>query len=179
VSCDTCKYCVVCHPDDVQVSVCHVRYLSHLSLQVGSSNWVHKTQIHSPFKDGTTLAPKLANPLSPLERWLYPFYYWIKYSWSGSTHILYYINLLVRWNTLLRNQILSCQHIFYYIIANFILPSDSKLLSKLDFTSCEELRAHGVTISGYFKVNGVSTYCSNWSENFVCLIYFWHYLSSY
>ncbi len=25
----------------------HIRYLSHLALQVGFSNWVHKTQIHS------------------------------------------------------------------------------------------------------------------------------------
>ncbi len=27
-------------------SLYHVRYLSHLALQVGSSNWVHKTRIH-------------------------------------------------------------------------------------------------------------------------------------
>jgi len=29
----------------------------------GSSNWVHKTQTR-PFKEGATLAPKLADPLS-------------------------------------------------------------------------------------------------------------------
>ncbi len=58
-----------------------------------------------------TLAPKLTDPLSPLESWLHPFYYWIKYSWSGSTHILYYINLSV---VRLGNQISLCQHIFYY-----------------------------------------------------------------
>ena len=84
-----------------------------LGLQVGSSNWVHKTQIHS-IQRWYHLVPKLANPLSLLERRVHPFYYWIKYSWSASTHILYYINLSVRWNTLLRNQISSCQHVFYY-----------------------------------------------------------------
>ncbi len=45
---------------------------------------------------------------------LHSLLYWIWYSWSGSTHIPYYINLSVRWNTLLRNQISSFQQVFYY-----------------------------------------------------------------
>ncbi len=69
----------------------HVRYLSHLAFLVGSSNWVHKTRIHS-IQRWHPLAPKLADPL------------------------LYYVNLSVRWNTLVRSQILLCQHIFYYIL---------------------------------------------------------------
>ncbi len=69
----------------------------------------------TPFKDGATLAPKLINPLFHLEKRLHPFLYWIRYSWSGSTIILKYINLSVSWNTLLRNQILVCQCVFYYI----------------------------------------------------------------
>ncbi len=60
------------------------------------------------------MVPKLADPLSFWRSSSTPFKYWIKYSWSGSTHILNFINMSVRWNTLLRNQISSCQHVFYY-----------------------------------------------------------------
>ncbi len=58
--------------------------------------------------------PKLADLLSFWRSGSTPFKYWIKYFWSGSTHILYYIKLSLRWNTLLRNQISSCQHVYYY-----------------------------------------------------------------
>jgi hypothetical protein len=64
----------------------------------------------TPFKDGT----KTSRSTFLLEKRLHPFLYWIPYSWSGLTHILYSINLLVRWNTLHRNQISSCQYVFYY-----------------------------------------------------------------
>ena len=88
--------------------------MSHLALQVGYSNWVYKTQTHSiqrwhHFGTKTSWSPFL------WEKRLHPFLYWIKYSWAQLTHILYFINLSVRWNTLLRNQISLCQHIFYYI----------------------------------------------------------------
>ena len=85
----------------------------HVALQVGSSIWIHKLRSTS-FKDGTTLTQKLADLLSFWRSGSTPIKYWIKYSWSGSNHILYYINMSVRWNTFLRNQILSCQHVFYY-----------------------------------------------------------------
>jgi hypothetical protein len=92
----------------------HVRYLSHLALQVGSSNWVHKIRIHS-IQRWHHFGTKTSRSAFLLEKRLHPLLYWIWYSWSASTHILYYINFLsVRWNTLLRNQISSCQHVFYY-----------------------------------------------------------------
>jgi hypothetical protein len=51
----------------------------------------------------------------PLWR-LHPSLYWIRYSWSGSTIILYCTNLSVRWNTLFRDQISLCQHVIYYSV---------------------------------------------------------------
>ncbi len=60
------------------------------------------------------MAPKLDDLHSSWKKRLHPSLYWIPYSWSGSTIILYYINLSVSWNTLLRNQISLCQHVFYY-----------------------------------------------------------------
>ncbi len=89
------------------------KIFKYFALQVRSSNWVHKTKIHS-IQGCATLAPKLVNLLSFWRSSSTPFNYWIKYSWSGLAHILYNINMSVRWNTLLRNQISSCQHIFYY-----------------------------------------------------------------
>ncbi len=89
------------------------KIFEHFALQVVSSNWVHKTRIHS------TLAPKLVNPLSFWRSSSTFFKYWIKYSWCRSTHILYYINMSVRWNTLLRNQILLCQRVFYYTCISY------------------------------------------------------------
>ncbi len=78
------------------------KIFEQFALQAGSSNWVHKLG-STPFKDGATLAPKIADPLS----------FWgssstpsKKYCWSRSTHILYYIKMLVRWNTLLKTR--SC-----------------------------------------------------------------------
>ncbi len=92
--------------------VFHVRYLSHLALQVGFSNGVHKTRIHS-IQRWHDFGVKTSWSAFLLEKRLYPLLYWIRYSWSRSTHILYYINLSVRWNTLLRKQISSCQQVFY------------------------------------------------------------------
>jgi len=97
----------------------HVRYLSTLLYKYYPATEFTKLR-STQFKDGATLAPKLANLLSFWRSSSTPFKYWIKYSWSGSTHILYYINMSVRWNTLLSNQILSCQHIFYYKAAFLI-----------------------------------------------------------
>ena len=44
------------------------------------------------------------------------------------------------------------------------IGSDSEMADNLDFGSCEELKTHGVTISGYFLIGGVKTYCDNWSK---------------
>jgi len=96
----------------------HVRYLSHLALQVGFSNWVHKTPIHS-IQRWQHFGAKTSQFAFLLEKQLHPSLYWIQYSWSGLTIILYYINLPVRWNTLLRNQISPCQHVFYYTTINW------------------------------------------------------------
>jgi len=45
-----------------------------------------------------------------------------------------------------------------------LLFLDSKMLTKLNFGSCEELRAHGVDIPGYFTIAGAATYCPGWSK---------------
>ena len=44
------------------------------------------------------------------------------------------------------------------------LGTDSKMVEKLDFQSCEELKTHGVSIRGYFSINGQDRYCENWSK---------------
>jgi hypothetical protein len=93
----------------------HVRYLSHLAVQVGSSNWGHKTRIHS-IQRCRHFGAKSSRSAFLLEKQLHPFQYWIKYSWSGLAHILYYINLSIRWNTVLRKLISLCQHVFYYTV---------------------------------------------------------------
>ena len=85
------------------------KIFEHFALQVGSSNWVHKTRIHSiqrwhHFAAKTSQSTWMAPPLLLLD----PVY------WSRWTIILYYIYLSVRWNTLLRNQIFLCQRVFYY-----------------------------------------------------------------
>jgi len=84
----------------LSVIVCLWIYMSlsckifeHFALQVGSSNWDHKLR-STPFKDGTTLVPKLADSLSFWRSGSTPSTYWIKYSWSGSTQILYYLKML-------------------------------------------------------------------------------------
>ena len=42
---------------------------------------------------------------------------------------------------------------------------DSESMTEnLNFRSCEELQTHGVTINGYFLINGEKKYCSNWSK---------------
>ena len=39
-----------------------------------------------------------------------------------------------------------------------------------EFKSCEELRAHGVEMDGYYSIGGAETYCkSSWSKSFVVL----------
>ncbi len=109
----------------------------------------------TPFKDGATLAPKLADPLSPWESRLHPFYYWIKYSWSGSTHILCYINLSVRWNTLLRNQISSYQHISSLLLT--VLYSNpgccsktvGRIISSSFFVQTQAPLAMGLGVAGF------------------------------
>jgi hypothetical protein len=69
------------------------KIFEHFALQVGSSNWDHKLR-STPFEDGTTLVPKLADPLSFWRSGSTPSKYWIKYSWSGLTQILYYLKML-------------------------------------------------------------------------------------
>jgi len=103
------------------------KIFEHFALQVGTSNWVHKLGF-TPFKDGTTLAPKLADPLSFWRNGSTPSKYCIKYSWPGLTHILYYIKMSVSWNTLVRNQILSCQQVFYYIWTNALAYFVARML---------------------------------------------------
>ena len=44
------------------------------------------------------------------------------------------------------------------------LGTGSEISNKIDFRSCDEMKSHGVTISGYFVINGQKTYCSNWSK---------------
>ncbi len=122
--------------------------MSHLALQVGPSNWVHKTRIHS-IQRWHHFGAKTSRSTFLLEKQFHPFLYWIKYSWSGSTHILYYINLSVRWNTLLRNQISLCQHVFYYtynchnmfiVQAYYIICSFSVECDSVIIKICCELR---------------------------------------
>ncbi len=93
----------------------HLRYLNHLALQVGSSNWVHKTRIHAIWR-WHHFGAKTRQSAFLLENQLHSSIYLIWYSWSGSTTTLYYINLSVSWNTLLRNLISLCQCVFYYIV---------------------------------------------------------------
>ena len=45
------------------------------------------------------------------------------------------------------------------------IGSDSEMADNLDFRSCEELKIHGVSISGYFLIGGVKTYCNNWNSD--------------
>ena len=47
----------------------------------------------------------------------------------------------------------------------YYMNTDSDLTNKLDFKSCEELKYHGVYISGYFMIDGVKTYCNSWGKN--------------
>ena len=44
------------------------------------------------------------------------------------------------------------------------MNSCSEMAKKIDFQSCEELKFHGVSISGYFMINGKKTYCNSWSK---------------
>ncbi len=115
----------------------HVR-LSHLALQVGSSNWVHKTQIHS-IQRWRHFGAKTSWSTVLLEGQLHPSLYWIPYSWSGSTIILYYINLSVRWNTLLRNQISLCQYSFNTLSTTACIQTrDLRIMSRV-FYHCATL----------------------------------------
>ncbi len=106
----------------------HVRYLSHLALQVGSSKWVHKTQIHSIQRCRHFGAETRCSAFL-LEMQLHPSLYWIRYSRSGSTIILYYKNLSVSWYTLLRNQISFCQHVFIIVLSRLWWVMQKSLLT--------------------------------------------------
>ena len=44
------------------------------------------------------------------------------------------------------------------------LDGSSEMTTKIDFQSCNELKSHGVSISGYFMIDGVKTYCKSWSK---------------
>ncbi len=46
----------------------------------------------------------------------------------------------------------------------YFIGTDSKQNERVNFKSCEELQFHGVTIGGYFMINGEKTYCGNWSK---------------
>ena len=56
----------------------------------------------------------------------------------------------------------------------YFMGPGSKLPSNLDFQSCEELKMHGVDISGHFMIKGIKTYCHSWSmkviNNYSCLL---------
>ena len=47
------------------------------------------------------------------------------------------------------------------------IDANSEMASKIKFQSCEELKYHGVYISGYFMINGLKTYCNSLSK---CII---------
>ena len=44
------------------------------------------------------------------------------------------------------------------------IDANSEMASKIKFQSCEELKYHGVYISGYFMINGLKTYCNSLSK---------------
>ena len=46
----------------------------------------------------------------------------------------------------------------------FNLDGGSEMVAKIDFQTCDELKSHGVSISGYFMIGGVKTYCNSWSK---------------
>ena len=56
------------------------------------------------------------------------------------------------------------QHLVGHTEQRCNIISDSKILPKLNFKSCNELKSHGVSITGYFKIANVLTYCNTWSE---------------
>jgi hypothetical protein len=92
----------------------HVGYLSTLLYKVDPVIWfIQPGSTH--FKDSATLVSKQADPPSwwksstPSPLNLDPVYQ------SGLTYILYYSKMFVFEVQLLRNQISSCQHVFYYI----------------------------------------------------------------
>ena len=45
------------------------------------------------------------------------------------------------------------------------MDADSEMANKFDFQSCQELKNHGVSISGQFIIDGEETYCNSWSES--------------
>ena len=72
----------------------------------------------------------------------------------------YILNLIICFN--------NSNYLFKGLLQNesdFKFPNlDSNMVSRLNFTTCEELKAHGVSTPGYFNINGVKTYCQNWSK---------------
>ena len=45
------------------------------------------------------------------------------------------------------------------------MDADSEMANKVAFQSCQELKNHGVSISGQFIIDGEETYCNSWSES--------------
>ncbi len=45
-----------------------------------------------------------------------------------------------------------------------IFVADSKMVSRLNFGTCAELRAHGVELPAYYIISGSPTYCPSWSK---------------
>jgi hypothetical protein len=64
----------------------------------GSSNWVHTTRIHS-IQRLRHFGAKTSWSAFLVEKQLRPLYIWIQFTWSGSTHMLYYLKMLINQNT--------------------------------------------------------------------------------
>ena len=45
------------------------------------------------------------------------------------------------------------------------MDADSEMANKVAFQSCQELKNHGVSISGQFIIGGEETYCKSWSKS--------------
>ncbi len=97
------------------------------------------------FKEGANLAPKLANLLSIWISSFTPSKKLDPVTWSGSTHILYYIKTLIKWNKALRNQISLCQQVFYYKAFQPSLMFQGRVRSrKVEFYLMEIIIGHHV-----------------------------------
>ena len=56
---------------------------------------------------------------------------------------------------------------FFQININRVVGS--VILTNLNFTSCDELRLHGVNIPAYFNILGNMQYCTSWSKLIVLI----------
>ncbi len=102
------------------------KILEHFALQVDPV--IESIQLRStPFKRWCHFGAKTSWSTFLLEKQVHPLYNWILFTWSGLTHIFYYLNMLVRWNTALRNQILWCQQVFYYTSTTTYVDDTSPL----------------------------------------------------